>query len=167
MGGHRGQVNFLIVYCFICFESHLSLANVQVEGGLAVCLSVCCFVVCLFLTLAHFLLNVIIFQPTFRWWLFVCSFFFFLAHFLFRWWVGWQDMLKRDGELGWIRLQLMLEEEEEQEEQDEDEEEQEQDEEEQEEKEEKEEHDQEEEAQKQEEEEEQEEERDEDLLFLS
>ena len=35
---------------------------------------------------------------------------------MFRWWVGWQDMLKRDGELGWIRLQLMLEEEEEQEE---------------------------------------------------
>ena len=32
---------------------------------------------------------------------------------LFRWWVGWQDVLKRDGELGWLRLQLMLEEEEE------------------------------------------------------
>ena len=28
-----------------------------------------------------------------------------------RWWVGWQDVLKRDGELGWMRLQLMLEEE--------------------------------------------------------
>ena len=30
--------------------------------------------------------------------------------------MGWQDVLKRDGELGWIRLQLMLEEEVEQEE---------------------------------------------------
>jgi len=28
-----------------------------------------------------------------------------------RWLVGWQDVLKRDGELGWMRLQLMLEEE--------------------------------------------------------
>ena len=30
--------------------------------------------------------------------------------------MGWQDVLKRDGELGWIRLQLMLEEEVEEEE---------------------------------------------------
>ena len=50
--------------------------------------------VCLFLILATFPLYLMIIA------------------FIPRWWVGWQDVLKRDGELGWMRLQLMLEEEE-------------------------------------------------------
>ena len=74
-------------------ENHLGGNRGQVSFRLGVLTFVCLFVVCYF------------------------YFFFVLLYFstLLRWWVGWQDVLKRDGELGWLRLQLMLEEEEEEE----------------------------------------------------